>query len=112
MKFVTVSSRNESSLRISNPDNAGEMIASDPLITFRVNQQTGVLEHVQTIAAGGINPRHFSFNKDGTLVGVGLIDSSRVVVFNRNPAEGTMAEEIAAHLEQVGAPNNILFVEN
>ncbi|KAK5660354.1 hypothetical protein OQA88_12895 [Cercophora sp. LCS_1] len=112
MKFITLSNRNEGKSSTENPDpNNSTALPSDTLVSFAVNQTTGLLTHLQTRAAGGLHPRHFSFNRDGTLVGVSLKDSARAVLIERNPESGQMLD-IVAHVEDLGEPSNFLFIEN
>ena len=55
----------------------------------------GSLQWVQIAAAGGSAPRHFSFNKDGTLVAVGLMGNNAVSILTRNPSSGTIGNVVA-----------------
>ncbi|KAL2267689.1 hypothetical protein VTJ83DRAFT_4966 [Remersonia thermophila] len=105
-KFITLSSRNERSLEFTLAD--GTTVPSDPLITFKVDHESGALELVQVAPAGGINPRHFSFNKDGTLVASAAQSDSRIVVFRRNVATGEIGEAIAEAIVE-GNPNSVIF---
>ncbi|KAK4227867.1 Lactonase, 7-bladed beta-propeller-domain-containing protein [Podospora fimiseda] len=107
-KFVTLSSRLENSQEYTLLN--GTTIKSDPLITYSLDAATGLPTHVQTIAAGGYNPRHFSFNKAGTLVASALQAEGRIVVFERDVASGKIGKAIAeADIE--GLPNFVTFRE-
>ena len=86
------------------------MIPSDPLITFAIDKTTGILSHLQTRAAGGINPRQFSFNRDGTLIGLGLQDDGRAVVIQRDPSSGLLGD-IVANVPIEGQVNCFVFDE-
>ncbi|KAK3390956.1 Lactonase, 7-bladed beta-propeller-domain-containing protein [Podospora didyma] len=110
-KFLTISSRGESTLSIPNFDatNSTEL-PSDPLVTFSIDKETGVLTHLQTFAAGGLIPRHFSFNKAGTLVAVALQGSSRVVIISRDLGTGLFIDYVAT-ADIAGEVNNIIFNE-
>ncbi|KAL1835933.1 hypothetical protein VTJ49DRAFT_5857 [Mycothermus thermophilus] len=104
--FITLSSRNEKSLEFTLAN--GTTVPSDPLITFKVDQESGALELVQVAPAGGVNPRHFSFNNDGTLVASAAQADSRIVVFERNVETGEIGKAIAeANVE--GNPNFVIF---
>lgn len=81
---------------------------SDPLITFSIDEETGDLTHVQTAPAGGVNPRHFSFNSDGTRVISALQSDGRVVVFERDPATGKIGKTIASGNVE-GSPNFAIY---
>ncbi len=105
-KFLTLSSRLENSLQYTVAN--GTTVASDPLITYSINAASGALAHVQTAPAGGANPRHFSFNKDGTLVASALQADGRVVVFERDTASGKIGKTVA-EANVVGMPNFVIF---
>ena len=68
------------------------------------------MTHLQTFAAGGMIPRHFSFNKAGTLVAVALQGSGRVVIIRRNPETGLLTDYVA-NADIAGEVNNIIFNE-
>ncbi|KAK1834354.1 Lactonase, 7-bladed beta-propeller-domain-containing protein [Podospora conica] len=107
--FIVVSSRLEASLTIPHPDPSNStMIQSDPLITFSIQKDTGKLAHLQTKAMGGINPRHFSFNGNGTLVAAVSQNSNRVTVIARDPTNGLLGDIIAT-IEDIGEPNFVIF---
>jgi 6-phosphogluconolactonase (cycloisomerase 2 family) len=107
-KFLTLSSRLENTQEFTLAN--GTTIKSDPLITYSIDAATGQPTHVQTIAAGGYNPRHFSFNKAGTLVASALQAEGRIVVFERDVASGKIGKAIAeANIE--GLPNFVTFRE-
>lgn len=86
----------------------GTTVPSDPLITFSVDAESGELTHVQTAPAGGVNPRSFAFNNDGTQVAAALQADSRVVVFERDPATGEIGNAVA-ETDIVGSPNFVMF---
>ncbi|KAK4165124.1 Lactonase, 7-bladed beta-propeller-domain-containing protein [Cladorrhinum sp. PSN259] len=107
-KFVTLSSRLENSQEYTLAN--GTTIKSDPLITYSLDAATGLPTHVQTAAAGGYNPRHFSFNKAGTLVASALQAEGRIIVFERDVATGKIGKAVAeANIE--GLPNFVTFRE-
>ncbi|KAH8886071.1 putative isomerase YbhE [Thozetella sp. PMI_491] len=114
-RFVIVSSRGEGLLKIPNFDVANTTaLASDPLVSFSIDDRTGALAVVQTAPAGGMNPRGFSLNKAGTLVASALQDDNRVVVIERNVKTGLLGKIVAHATVGVGAgngPNYALFYE-
>lgn len=107
-KFLTVSSRLESSLEYTLAN--GTTVPSDPLITFSIDAESGKLTHVQTVAAGGVNPRNFAFNRDGTRVASALQADGRVVVFERDTASGKIGKAVA-ETDIPGMPNFVMFKE-
>lgn len=94
-KYLLVSNRNDSSFSIDNynPSNCTKE-ASDSLATYSINNN-GTLTFKQLWPAGGLFPRHFSFNKAGDMVAVGLQNSGRVVILGRNIATGLLGSPIA-----------------
>ncbi len=83
---------------------------SDPLLTYSIDAASGALALVQTAPAGGVNPRHFSFNKDGTRVASALQSDGRVVIFERDVASGMIGKAIA-EADVYGMPNFVIFKE-
>lgn len=112
-RFVILSSRGENSLTIPAFTGTGT-IASDPLITFSINERTGALCLVQIASAGGRNPRGFSLNKSGSLVASALQDDNRVVIIKRDVKTGKLGEFVAWATVGAGdgnGPNYVLFNE-
>lgn len=69
---------------------------------------------MQTAAAGGRNPRHFSLNKAGTLVASALQDDNRVVIIERDVKTGLLGKIVATETVGVGegnGPNFAMFYE-
>ncbi|ROT38754.1 3-carboxy-cis,cis-mucoante lactonizing enzyme, partial [Sodiomyces alkalinus F11] len=101
-RYLTVSSRNEKSFKIPNPDvpTSGEQdqdwIDSDSLIVFAIFPETGELSFLQKFPAGGLIPRHFSYNQAGTLVAVALQQDGRVVTIQRDVVTGQLKNIIAS----------------
>jgi 6-phosphogluconolactonase (cycloisomerase 2 family) len=110
-KFLIVSSRGEGKLMIPNfdPNNCTE-IPSDPIMTFTVDHDTGALDLIQTFPAGGMIPRHFSINKAGTLLAVGLQGDGRVVIIDRDVETGKLKDFIA-NAEGLGEVTCAIFDE-
>ncbi|KAK3353118.1 Lactonase, 7-bladed beta-propeller-domain-containing protein [Lasiosphaeria hispida] len=111
-KFLTISSRFERLLTVPNYDRTNTtLLPSDPLITLAIDADTGALRHVQTRAAGGVNPRQFSFNKAGTLAGVGLQADGRAVIIRRDPKTGILGD-IIGNVAIEGEVNCVIFNED
>jgi len=113
-RFVLISSRGQNSLSIPAFNGSATTIPSDPIVSFSINQKTGVLSLVQIAPAGGRNPRGFSLNAAGDLVASALQDDNRVVVYKRDVATGKLGDVVA--FATVGAgenngPNYVLFNE-
>ena len=88
-------------------------IKSDPLYNYAI-QDDGSLKLLQTFAAGGANPRHFSMSKDGTLVVTALQEDGKtngsVALIKRDVASGKLVEFIGA-VTLPGSPNFAKFKE-
>ncbi|KAJ5726242.1 isomerase YbhE [Penicillium malachiteum] len=70
---------------------------SDSMSTFRIRQDlSGKLDFVQSAPAGGSLARTFELNKAGDLAVVGLEDSDRVTILERDVASGLFKQQIAA----------------
>jgi 6-phosphogluconolactonase (cycloisomerase 2 family) len=107
-RFITVSNRNNSLATVllssytppsaagsaNNNANNSTKFPSDTLVTF-APQQDGSLEPVQVWPAGGMSPRVFSFNGDGTMIAVGT--ATRLVVMDRNPETGRLGQILATY---------------
>ncbi|KAL2351512.1 Lactonase, 7-bladed beta-propeller-domain-containing protein [Cryomyces antarcticus] len=95
-RFLVVSDRNNTSFKLANPDPKNSTkIPSDSLSTFAL-QHDGSLIFEQLWPAGGSYPRHFSVNRYGDLVAVGLQYSSRVVIMKRDVQTGLIGNAVAS----------------
>lgn len=90
-------------------DPAGS-VASDTLVNFSIDGDTGALTQLQEVPSGGIGPRQFSINKAGTLVAVGAQSDGRVVLIERDPETG-MLGEFVAHANVEGEITAVIFNE-
>lgn len=84
-QYLLVSNRNDTSF--TSP-------ASDSFATFKLVSD-GSLEFVELYPVGGSFPRQFSINGDGSLVAVGLQESSKVNVLSRDVASGKFTGTLA-----------------
>ena len=95
-KYLLTSSRNTTLFEIPNFNPAiATKIPSDALQVWKIDQETGKLAFEQSAPAGGSFPRHFSVNKKGTLVAVGLQLDERVVIVERDVASGEFGKFVA-----------------
>ena len=69
-------------------------VASDSLSIFQLRPNGG-LHFVKLHPAGGSFPRHFSANKAGNLVAVGLQRSGKVTILRRDAEKGQVLEAVA-----------------
>jgi 6-phosphogluconolactonase (cycloisomerase 2 family) len=71
----------------------------------------GSLEFKGLSPAGGSFPRQFALNKAGDLVGVGLQQSSRVVLYSRDVETGKIADVPYAHVGVEGQVDCVVWDE-
>ncbi|RBQ80325.1 hypothetical protein VDGD_00431 [Verticillium dahliae] len=109
-RFLTVSSRNERSFIIPSPDTGAGDIESDSLITYLISPETGELVFLQKFPAGGLIPRHFSMNGNGSLVAVAVQQDGRVVILRRSVETGQL-EKIIASIKLEGEVTAIVFAD-
>lgn len=71
--------------------------SSDSLATwrFRPGATDGELEFLQLFPAGGSYPRQFALNRAGNLLAVGLQQSAKVAVIERNTETGLFERQVA-----------------
>ncbi|KAG2171150.1 hypothetical protein VTO58DRAFT_105214 [Aureobasidium pullulans] len=96
-RFLIISNRNNTSFHIPSPSSSPHnttSIPSDSLSTFSL-QKDGTLKHIQLWPSGGMFPRHFSLNKFGDLLAVGMQYDRSVVVFERDVALGMVGKPVA-----------------
>jgi 6-phosphogluconolactonase (cycloisomerase 2 family) len=108
-KFILLTSRLSPNITVHLPGQGNA--SSDPLITFLINPDSGELTYQSTSPAGGLTPRHFSLNKAGDRVAVGLQGSGRVAVFKRDVVTGIVGDEPVAWVEGLGEVSAIVFDE-
>jgi 6-phosphogluconolactonase (cycloisomerase 2 family) len=95
-RFLLASNRNSTMFNVTNLDPANStQIASDSIVTFKPNNN-GTLSFVQLAPSGGLFPRHFQMNKDGSQIAVANQVSKNVVIFKRNVESGFIEEPVAA----------------
>ncbi|KAF1838486.1 3-carboxymuconate cyclase [Decorospora gaudefroyi] len=102
-KFLIAANRNGSVFEIDHPDPRNSTnLSSDSLVTFRL-LPNGNLLFVQLAKSGGIYPRHFSMNKDGSLIAVANQKTKNVNVYSRNLETGAITDDKAiASAEKLG----------
>ncbi|KAF2642980.1 putative isomerase YbhE [Massarina eburnea CBS 473.64] len=110
-KFILASNRNVTLSNIPNPDPSNStQIASDSIATFQP-QADGKLKFVELAPSGGKFPRHFSLNKDGSLVAVGNQNSFSVDIYARDVKTGKLGNRVASAYDLPSLPNNVLFID-
>lgn len=110
-KFVLASNRNATLQNVPNPDPSNStQVPSDSIVTFKPSPD-GKLEFVQLAPSGGKFPRHFSTNKDGSLVAVANQQSFSVDVYQRDVRSGLIGKKVSSAFDLPSNPNNVLFVD-
>ncbi|KAI4157019.1 MAG: hypothetical protein L6R39_000835 [Caloplaca ligustica] len=115
---LIVSNRNATFFKgIDNPDSKNATkIDADTLASFSVSKSTeegkppGVMFNDLT-PAGGSYPRHFSLNQKGDLVAVGLQNSGRVVIYDRDTESGRLGDKVLADIEGLGQVSSVVWDE-
>jgi 6-phosphogluconolactonase (cycloisomerase 2 family) len=81
---------------ISNPDASNSTaIMSDSIVTFKPTKD-GKLEFLDLSPSGGISPRHFSLNQDGSMIAIANQMTKNIVVYSRDLQSGKMGQQIAS----------------
>ncbi|KAL8942138.1 MAG: hypothetical protein Q9216_001823 [Gyalolechia sp. 2 TL-2023] len=111
---LLVSNRNATFFKdIKNPDpkNATH-IDSDTIASFTIPKSGRKFapKFGGLVPAGGSFPRHFSINREGSLLAVGLQNSGRLVVLERCAKTGVIGE-VVADFEGLGQVSNIVWDE-
>ncbi|KAH8795096.1 3-carboxymuconate cyclase-like protein-like protein [Hyaloscypha sp. PMI_1271] len=110
-KFLLTSSRNATLFQLDNFDKTNSTkIPSDTLHSWAIDHATGKLSLKQIAPAGGSFPRHFSVNKAGDMVAVGLQMDGRVVVIERNVADGMFGDFVAS-MDVAGQVTSVIWDE-
>jgi 6-phosphogluconolactonase (cycloisomerase 2 family) len=112
-KFVVGSNRIFTVFNVTNPDPTNSTkIESDSVVTFKPSAD-GKLAFVQLAPSGGKNPRHFSFNKDGSLIAVtngGSVKPS-LDIYKRDLKSGKIGDKVASSVDLGGGVNNVRWIE-
>jgi 6-phosphogluconolactonase (cycloisomerase 2 family) len=94
--FILASNRLAPIFDLPNPDSKNSTkIKSDSIVTFKPTS-AGKLQFVELVASGGLTPRHFSLNKDGSKVAIANQQSKSVNLYARDVASGKLGKQVAA----------------
>lgn len=95
-KFLLTCSRLDYLFQIASFDpSRTDLISSDTMQVWLIDPASGNIKFQQLSPCGGVNPRHFSVNKAGTMAAVALIGDGRVVITERNIIDGTFGRLLA-----------------
>lgn len=111
--FVIASNRNITLKMVPNPDPSNStQIPSNSIATFKPCADTGKLTFVQLAPSGGVYPRHFSTNKDGSMIAIANQNTFNVDVYARDIATGLIGNKIASAFGLPGGGlTNVRWVE-
>ncbi|KAF2241703.1 putative isomerase YbhE [Trematosphaeria pertusa] len=112
-KFVIASNRNNTIAMVPNPDPSNSTeIGSDSIVTFKPSCE-GKLNFVQLVPSGGSFPRHFSTNKDGSMIAVANQNTNNVDVYARDLESGMIGNKVASAFGiGPGALTNVQWLED
>ncbi|KAK6529447.1 hypothetical protein TWF281_008620 [Arthrobotrys megalospora] len=95
-RFLYVSNRNDYSF------SDRKFGASDSIALYKVDPLTGFVTFVKLLQAGGITPRHFSFDESGKFVAIALQETDTIVIYRVDPATGEFVDaethELSIHV--------------
>ncbi|KAF2438754.1 putative isomerase YbhE [Karstenula rhodostoma CBS 690.94] len=108
-KFLVASNRNVTLAQVPNVDPANStQIDSNSIATFKPSSN-GKLAWVQLAPSGGLFPRHFELNKDGSQIAVANQNSGNVRIYKRDVKSGKIGAQAAA-IAVPGSPNNVRWL--
>ncbi|KAK6353980.1 hypothetical protein TWF730_008400 [Orbilia blumenaviensis] len=81
-RFLYVSNRNDYSFKDK------KFGCSDSIALYKIDPKTGLVTFVKLLQAGGITPRHFSFDESGKFVAIALQETDTVVIYKVDTATG------------------------
>jgi 6-phosphogluconolactonase (cycloisomerase 2 family) len=91
-KFLIAANRNGTVFTVENSDpNNSTQLPSDSLVTFKPSAD-GKLSFVQLAKSGGVYPRHFGMNQNGSLIAVANQLSKNVNIYARNLETGLIED--------------------
>ena len=108
---LIVSNRNATFFQLNNPcpTNATK-IPSDTMATFSLPESgDGTFTFGRLSPAGGSFPRHFSLNRQRTLVAIGLQNSESVVVYGYDKKRGVLGDKPLAMFKGLGAVTSVVW---
>lgn len=112
-QFILGSNRLSPRFTVPNPDPTNStQIPSDSIVTFKPKPD-GKLTFVQLAPSGGLNPRHFSLNKDGSILSVGNGGSFKpsLDLYTRDIKTGMVGKKIASSIDVGGGINNVRWFD-
>lgn len=112
-QFILGSNRLSPRFTVPNPDTANStQIPSDSIVTFKPKAD-GKLTFVQLAPSGGLNPRHFSLNKDGSILSVANGGSFKpsLDLYMRDTKTGMVGKKIASSIDVGGGINNVRWLD-
>jgi len=107
-KFVVAGNRNGTIFTVANPDpNNSTLLPSDSLVTFKPSPK-GKLSFVQLAKTGGVYPRHFQMNKDGSMIAVANQQTKNVLIYARDLETGHILDNNAVASGRNFGPGDLM----
>ncbi|KAL1796967.1 hypothetical protein ACET3X_005507 [Alternaria dauci] len=110
-KFLIAANRNGTIFTTENPDPTNStQVPSDSLVTFKPSAD-GKLSFVQLAKSGGVYPRHFGMNKNGSFIAIANQLSKNVDIYARDLETGMIEDsKVVARASGLG-PGDLMFVQ-
>lgn len=65
---------------------------ANEITVFKIDENTGTLDKIQTVSSGGKNPRNFGISPDGEYLFSGNQNTNDIFAFKRNPKTGIIKQ--------------------
>lgn len=109
---IIVANRQAPIFELTNPDPKNTTkIPSDTLATFTYDPKSESVKFDALTPAGGVNPRSFAVNRDGSLVAVPLQDTGRVAIYQRCEETGKINDTALAVFDGIPTVTSIVWLE-
>jgi 6-phosphogluconolactonase (cycloisomerase 2 family) len=106
--FLIAANRNGTVFTVENTDPKNStQLPSDSLVTFKPSAD-GKLSFVQLAKSGGVYPRHFNINKNGSMIAVANQLSKNVYVYARNLETGKIEDSKAVAIAENLGPGDLM----
>jgi 6-phosphogluconolactonase (cycloisomerase 2 family) len=106
--FLIAANRNGTVFTVENTDPKNStQLPSDSLVTFKPSAD-GKLSFVQLAKSGGVYPRHFNINKNGSMIAVANQLSKNVYVYARNLETGKIEDGKAVAIAENLGPGDLM----
>lgn len=94
-RYLIVSVRKDKAFQIQSPLDPNTTITADSILSFQIDQTTGVLVLAHESHAGGEVPRHFSLNHAGDRIAITQQNNGWVSIYERDVPSGKIGALLA-----------------